>query len=205
MSYSGFRIIWALVRHPFTEGPRLIEDQGTIKQGLLVYAVIAGLSVTINLSLFYADVLSAQFYATPFYTWILIGSLIGMPIIHAVYSWIFSKIANALGGDSTFKSVFKTVMYLTAYSSLLGAFTAWLYIGAFMDSGAYETMGTVLRFALFLWSVVMAVRCMARLFHLNIWRTLCSGILTHILGGLVFGIVAAAIAIIGIIGFGGVV
>lgn len=129
MERKWYLDLWALIREPFKRGIPEIVEFGTIQRGFA--ATVAMVAITLVFSAITALLLAYVFgvhiaklgsimgqFAGQGIMSLTLG-LIGTFFVLAIYSVIFSQVANKFGAHTNYESVLKICWYQSAYSMVI--------------------------------------------------------------------------------------
>ena len=166
MERKWYLDFWALIREPFKRGIPEIVEFGTIQRGFA--ATVAMVAITLVFSAITELLLAYVFGAHIVKLGSVIGrfagqgvmsltlGLIGTFFVLAIYSVIFSQVANKFGAHTNYESVLKICWYQSAYTQFLSIMIGLLEIMLVIIAkglGFYEassTLGLTI-FNYFLW------------------------------------------------------
>ena len=129
MERKWYLDLWALIREPFKRGIPEIVEFGTIQRGfacsigMLVINLLVSWSLGFGLSYFLGN--------SPLQLGVILGVMAGAGIftvvfyalmafaVLAIYSVIFSQIANKFGAHTNYESILKICWYQGAYSMVI--------------------------------------------------------------------------------------
>lgn len=129
MGRKWYLDLWALIREPFKRGIPEIVEFGTIQRGfacsigMLVINLLVSWSLGFGLSYFLGN--------SPLQLGVILGVMAGAGIftvvfyalmafaVLAIYSVIFSQIANKFGAHTNYESILKICWYQGAYSMVI--------------------------------------------------------------------------------------
>ena len=129
MERKWYLDFWALIREPFKRGIPEIVEFGTIQRGFA--ATVAMVAITLVFSAITELLLAYVFGAHIVKLGSVIGrfagqgvmsltlGLIGTFFVLAIYSVIFSQVANKFGAHTNYESVLKICWYQSAYSMVI--------------------------------------------------------------------------------------
>ncbi|MDU2165682.1 MAG: hypothetical protein E7E17_05210 [Veillonella sp.] len=179
MERKWYLDFWALIREPFKRGIPEIVEFGTIQRGFA--ATVAMVAITLVFSAITELLLAYVFGAHIVKLGSVIGrfagqgvmsltlGLIGTFFVLAIYSVIFSQVANKFGAHTNYESVLKICWYQSAYTQFLSIMIGLLEIMLVIIAkglGFYEASSTL---GLHLWHVKLK-RVDLRLLVLEFWH-----------------------------------
>ena len=156
MERKWYLDLWALIRAPFKRGIPEIVEFGTIQRGFA--ATVAMVAITLVFSAITELLLAYVFGAHIVKLGSVIGrfagqgvmsltlGLIGTFFVLAIYSVIFSQVANKFGAHTNYESVLKICWYQSAYTQFLSIMIGLLEIMLVIIAkglGFYEASSTL--------------------------------------------------------------
>ena len=156
MERKWYLDFWALIREPFKRGIPEIVEFGTIQRGFA--ATVAMVAITLVFSAITELLLAYVFGAHIVKLGSVIGrfagqgvmsltlGLIGTFFVLAIYSVIFSQVANKFGAHTNYESVLKICWYQSAYTQFLSIMIGVLEIMLVIIAkglGFYEASSTL--------------------------------------------------------------
>ena len=156
MERKWYLDLWALIREPFKRGIPEIVEFGTIQRGFA--AMVAMVAITLVFSAITELLLAYVFGAHIVKLGSVIGrfagqgvmsltlGLIGTFFVLAIYSVIFSQVANKFGAHTNYESVLKICWYQSAYTQFLSIMIGLLEIMLVIIAkglGFYEASSTL--------------------------------------------------------------
>lgn len=129
MERKWYLDLWLLIRFPFKRGISEIVEFGTIQRGFASAIGMLVISLLVSWSIGLVESYSLGYSALPLGT--VLGIMAGAGIftvvfyaliafaVLAIYSVIFSRIANKFGAHTNYESVLKICWYQSAYSMVI--------------------------------------------------------------------------------------
>ena len=220
MERKWYLDLWLLIRSPFKRGISEIVEFGTIQRGFaatvamvaitLVFAAITELVLAylFGVHIEKLDSVMGQFAGQSIMSLIL--GMISMFAALAIYSIIFSQVANKFGASTNYESVLKICWYQSAYTQFLSIMIGLLEIILIIIAkglGFYETSSTIgltifnyffqiINVGTFIWFWWVSLSLMARQIEKNrlatFGITLISALIPVLAMGILVGIVMLA-------------
>ena len=222
MERKWYLDLWALIRAPFKRGIPEIVEFGTIQRGFA--ATVAMVAITLVFSAITELLLAYVFGAHIVKLGSVIGrfagqgvmsltlGLIGTFFVLAIYSVIFSQVANKFGAHTNYESVLKICWYQSAYTQFLSIMIGLLEIMLVIIAkglGFYEASSTlgltifnyffqIVNLGTFIWFLWVSLSLMGRQIEKGRLATFGIGILASLIPvafiGILVGMVMLAIS-----------
>lgn len=220
MERKWYLDLWLLIRSPFKHGISEIVEFGTIQRGFA--ATVAMVAITLVFAAITELVLAYLFGVHIEKLGSVMGQFAGQSIMSltlgmismfaalAIYSIIFSQVANKFGASTNYESVLKICWYQSAYTQFLSIMIGLLEIILIIIAkglGFYETSSTIgltifnyffqlINVGTFIWFLWVSLSLMARQIEKNrlatFGITLISALIPVLAMGLLVGIVMLA-------------
>jgi len=217
MERKWYLDLWALIRAPFKRGIPEIVEFGTIQRGFA--ATVAMVAITLVFSAITELLLAYVFGAHIVKLGSVIGrfagqgvmsltlGLIGTFFVLAIYSVIFSQVANKFGAHTNYESVLKICWYQSAYTQFLSIMIGLLEIMLVIIAkglGFYEASSTlgltifnyffqIVNLGTFIWFLWVSLSLMARQIEKGRLATFGIGILASLIPVAFIGILVGMV------------
>ena len=221
MERKWYLDLWLLITSPFKRGISEIVEFGTIQRGFA--ATVAMVAITLVFSAITELLLAYVFGAHIVKLGSVMGrfagqgimsltlGLIGTFIVLAIYSAIFSQVANKFGAHTNYESVLKICWYQSAYTQFLSIMIGLLEIMLIIIAkglGFYEASSTlgltifnyffqIVNLGAFIWFLWVSISLMARQIEKNrlatFGITLISALIPVLAIGILVGLVMLAV------------
>ena len=217
MERKWYLDLWALIRAPFKRGIPEIVEFGTIQRGFA--ATVAMVAITLVFSAITELLLAYVFGAHIVKLGSVIGrfagqgvmsltlGLIGTFFVLAIYSVIFSQVANKFGAHTNYESVLKICWYQSAYTQFLSIMIGLLEIMLVIIAkglGFYEASSTlgltifnyffqIVNLGTFIWFLWVSLSLMARQIEKGRLATFGIGILASLIPVAFIGILVGLV------------
>ena len=217
MERKWYLDLWALIREPFKRGIPEIVEFGTIQRGfacsigMLVINLLVSWSLGFGLSYFLGN--------SPLQLGVILGVMAGAGIftvvfyalmafaVLAIYSVIFSQIANKFGAHTNYESILKICWYQSAYSmvislviSIVQVILALIVNGLNLDVYAPDIILYIIGFSYrifqvvaYLWCFWVSLTLMARQIEKGRLATFGIGILAALIPVVFIGILVGMV------------
>lgn len=221
MERKWYLDLWALIREPFKRGIPEIVEFGTIKSGFtcsigmliisLLVSWIIGYGVSyslgntaLQLGAFLGVMAGAGIFTVVFY-------VLAAYVVLAIYSALFSQIANKFGAHTNYESILKICWYQSAYSmvislvlSIVQAILVLIVNGLNLDIYAPDIIlyiigfsYTILQVVAYIWCFWLSLTLMARQIEKGRLSTFGIGLLASLVPivfiGILVGLVMLAV------------
>lgn len=221
MERKWYLDLWALIREPFKRGIPEIVEFGTIKSGFtcsigmlvisLLVSWIIGYGVSyslgntaLQLGAFLGVMAGAGIFTVVFY-------VLAAYVVLAIYSALFSQIANKFGAHTNYESILKICWYQSAYSmvislvlSIVQAILVLIVNGLNLDIYAPDIIlyiigfsYTILQVVAYIWCFWLSLTIMARQIEKGRLSTFGIGLLASLVPivfiGILVGLVMLAV------------
>ena len=219
MERKWYLDLWALIREPFKRGIPEIVEFGTIQRGFA--ATVAMVAVTLVFSAITELLLAYVFGAHIVKLGSVIGrfagqgvmsltlGLIGTFFVLAIYSIIFSQVANKFGAHTNYESVLKICWYQSAYTQFLSIMIGLIEIVLIIVAkglGFYEASSTlgltifdyffkIVNLGTFIWFLWLSLSLMGRQIEKNRLATFGITIISALIPALAIGILVGLVMI----------
>ena len=219
MERKWYLDLWALIKAPFKRGIPEIVEFGTIQRGFA--ATVAMVAITLVFSAITELLLAYVFGAHIVKLGSVIGrfagqgvmsltlGLIGTFFILAIYSVIFSQVANKFGAHTNYESVLKICWYQSAYTQFLSIMIGLLEIMLVIIAkglGFYEASSTlgltifnyffqIVNLGAFIWFLWVSLSLMGRQIEKNRLATFGITIISALIPALAIGILVGLVMI----------
>lgn len=219
MERKWYLDLWALIREPFKRGIPAIVEFGTIQRGFA--ATVAMVAITLVFSAITEVLLAYVFGAHIVKMGSVIGrfagqgvmsltlGLIGTFFVLAIYSVIFSQVANKFGAHTNYESVLKICWYQSAYTQFLSIMIGLLEIMLVIIAkglGFYEASSTlgltifnyffqIVNLGAFIWFLWVSLSLMGRQIEKNRLATFGITIISALIPALAIGILVGLVMI----------
>ena len=219
MERKWYLDLWALIRAPFKRGIPEIVEFGTIQRGFA--ATVAMVAITLVFSAITELLLAYVFGAHIVKLGSVIGrfagqgvmsltlGLIGTFFVLAIYSVIFSQVANKFGAHTNYESVLKICWYQSAYTQFLSIMIGLLEIMLVIIAkglGFYEASSTlgltifnyffqIVNLGAFIWFLWVSLSLMGRQIEKNRLATFGITIISALIPALAIGILVGLVMI----------
>lgn len=219
MERKWYLDLWALIREPFKRGIPEIVEFGTIQRGFA--ATVAMVAVTLVFSAITELLLAYVFGAHIVKMGSVIGrfagqgvmsltlGLIGTFFVLAIYSIIFSQVANKFGAHTNYESVLKICWYQSAYTQFLSIMIGLIEIVLIIVAkglGFYEASSTlgltifdyffkIVNLGTFIWFLWLSLSLMGRQIEKNRLATFGITIISALIPALAIGILVGLVMI----------
>lgn len=219
MERKWYLDLWALIRAPFKRGIPEIVEFGTIQRGFA--ATVAMVAITLVFSAITEVLLAYVFGAHIVKMGSVIGrfagqgvmsltlGLIGTFFVLAIYSVIFSQVANKFGAHTNYESVLKICWYQSAYTQFLSIMIGLLEIMLVIIAkglGFYEASSTlgltifnyffqIVNLGAFIWFLWVSLSLMGRQIEKNRLATFGITIISALIPALAIGILVGLVMI----------
>lgn len=220
MERKWYLDLWLLIRSPFKRGISEIVEFGTIQRGFA--ATVAMVAITLVFAAITELVLAYLFGVHIEKLGSVMGQFAGQSIMSltlgmismfaalAIYSIIFSQVANKFGASTNYESILKICWYQSAYTQFLSIMIGLLEIILIIIAkglGFYETSSTIgltifnyffqiINVGTFIWFWWVSLSLMARQIEKNrlatFGITLISALIPVLAMGILVGIVMLA-------------
>lgn len=217
MERKWYLDLWALIREPFKRGIPEIVEFGTIQRGFA--ATVAMVAITLVFSAITELLLAYVFGAHIVKLGSVIGrfagqgvmsltlGLIGTFFVLAIYSVIFSQVANKFGAHTNYESVLKICWYQSAYTQFLSIMIGLLEIVLIIVAkglGFYEASSTlgltifnyffqIVNLGTFIWFLWVSLSLMGRQIEKGRLATFSIGILASLIPVAFIGILVGMV------------
>ena len=217
MERKWYLDFWALIREPFKRGIPEIVEFGTIQRGFA--ATVAMVAITLVFSAITELLLAYVFGAHIVKLGSVIGrfagqgvmsltlGLIGTFFVLAIYSVIFSQLANKFGAHTNYESVLKICWYQSAYTQFLSIMIGLLEIMLVIIAkglGFYEASSTlgltifnyffqIVNLGTFIWFLWVSLSLMGRQIEKGRLATFGIGILASLIPVAFIGILVGMV------------
>jgi len=217
MERKWYLDLWALIRAPFKRGIPEIVEFGTIQRGFA--ATVAMVAITLVFSAITELLLAYVFGAHIVKLGSVIGrfagqgvmsltlGLIGTFFVLAIYSVIFSQVANKFGAHTNYESVLKICWYQSAYTQFLSIMIGLLEIVLIIVAkglGFYEASSTlgltifnyffqIVNLGTFIWFLWVSLSLMGRQIEKGRLATFGIGILASLIPVAFIGILVGMV------------
>ena len=217
MERKWYLDFWALIRAPFKRGIPEIVEFGTIQRGFA--ATVAMVAITLVFSAITELLLAYVFGAHIVKLGSVIGrfagqgvmsltlGLIGTFFVLAIYSVIFSQVANKFGAHTNYESVLKICWYQSAYTQFLSIMIGLLEIMLVIIAkglGFYEASSTlgltifnyffqIVNLGTFIWFLWVSLSLMGRQIEKGRLATFGIGILASLIPVAFIGILVGMV------------
>ena len=217
MERKWYLNLWALIREPFKRGIPEIVEFGTIQRGfacamgmgaislLVSWIIQAGMVYSLGasapqLGAALGVLAGAGFFVLVFYALLTFAIL-------AIYSVLFSQIANKFGAHTNYESILKICWYQSAYSmvislalSIIEVVLVLIIRGLSLDIYAPEILLYIINFTyiilqivLYIWCFWVSLTLMARQIEKGRLATFGIGILTSLIPVVFIGILVGMV------------
>ena len=219
MERKWYLDLWALIREPFKRGIPEIVEFGTIQRGFA--ATVAMVAVTLVFSAITELLLAYVFGDHIVKLGSVIGrfagqgvmsltlGLIGTFFVLAIYSIIFSQVANKFGAHTNYESVLKICWYQSAYTQFLSIMIGLIEIVLIIVAkglGFYEASSTlgltifdyffkIVNLGTFIWFLWLSLSLMGRQIEKNRLATFGITIISALIPALAIGILVGLVMI----------
>lgn len=217
MERKWYLDLWALIRAPFKRGIPEIVEFGTIQRGFA--ATVAMVAITLVFSAITELLLAYVFGAHIVKLGSVIGrfagqgvmsltlGLIGTFFVLAIYSVIFSQVANKFGAHTNYESVLKICWYQSAYTQFLSIMIGLIEIMLVIIAkglGFYEASSTlgltifnyffqIVNLGAFIWFLWVSLSLMGRQIEKNRLATFGITIISALIPALAIGILVGMV------------
>ena len=217
MERKWYLDLWALIRAPFKRGIPEIVEFGTIQRGFA--ATVAMVAITLVFSAITELLLAYVFGAHIVKLGSVIGrfagqgvmsltlGLIGTFFVLAIYSVIFSQVANKFGAHTNYESVLKICWYQSAYTQFLSIMIGLIEIVLIIIAkglGFYEASSTlgltifnyffqIVNLGTFIWFLWVSLSLMGRQIEKGRLATFGIGILASLIPVAFIGILVGMV------------
>ena len=217
MEQKWYLDLWALIRDPFKRGIPEIVEFGTIQRGFA--ATVAMVAITLVFSAITELLLAYVFGAHIVKLGSVIGrfagqgvmsltlGLIGTFFVLAIYSVIFSQVANKFGAHTNYESVLKICWYQSAYTQFLSIMIGLIEIVLIIIAkglGCYEASSTlgltifnyffqIVNLGTFIWFLWVSLSLMGRQIEKGRLATFGIGILASLIPVAFIGILVGMV------------
>ena len=217
MERKWYLDLWALIRVPFKRGIPEIVEFGTIQRGFA--ATVAMVAIALVFSAITELLLAYVFGAHIVKLGSVIGrfagqgvmsltlGLIGTFFVLAIYSVIFSQVANKFGAHTNYESVLKICWYQSAYTQFLSIMIGLLEIVLIIVAkglGFYEASSTlgltifnyffkIVNLGTFIWFLWVSLSLMGRQIEKGRLATFGIGILASLIPVAFIGILVGMV------------
>ena len=217
MERKWYLDLWALIRVPFKRGIPEIVEFGTIQRGFV--ATVAMVAIALVFSAITELLLAYVFGAHIVKLGSVIGrfagqgvmsltlGLIGTFFVLAIYSVIFSQVANKFGAHTNYESVLKICWYQSAYTQFLSIMIGLLEIVLIIVAkglGFYEASSTlgltifnyffqIVNLGTFIWFLWVSLSLMGRQIEKGRLATFGIGILASLIPVVFIGILVGMV------------
>ena len=217
MERKWYLDLWALIREPFKRGIPEIVEFGTIQRGfacsigMLVINLLVSWSLGFGLSYFLGN--------SPLQLGVILGVMAGAGIftvvfyalmafaVLAIYSVIFSQIANKFGAHTNYESILKICWYESAYSMFISLVLSIIQVililiiqGFSLDIYAPQIILHIINFTyiilqivLYIWYFWLSLTLMARQIEKGRLATFGIGILASLIPVAFIGILVGMV------------
>lgn len=219
MERKWYLDLWALIREPFKRGIPEIVEFGTIQRGFA--ATVAMVAITLVFSAITELLLAYVFGAHIVKLGSVIGrfagqgimsltlGLIGTFFVLAIYSVIFSQVANKFGAHTNYESILKICWYQSAYTQFLSIMIGLLEIMLVIIAkglGFYEASSTlgltifdyffkIVNLGTFIWFLWVSLSLMGRQIEKSRLATFGITIISALIPALAIGILVSLVMI----------
>ena len=219
MERKWYLDLWALIKAPFKRGIPEIVEFGTIQRGFA--ATVAMVAITLVFSAITELLLAYVFGAHIVKLGSVIGrfagqgvmsltlGLIGTFFVLAIYSIIFSQVANKFGAHTNYESVLKICWYQSAYTQFLSIMIGLIEIVLIIVAkglGFYEASSTlgltifnyffqIVNLGAFIWFLWVSLSLMGRQIEKNRLATFGITIISALIPALAIGILVGLVMI----------
>lgn len=219
MERKWYLDLWALIKAPFKRGIPEIVEFGTIQRGFA--ATVAMVAITLVFSAITELLLAYVFGAHIAKLGSVMGQfagqgimsltlgLIGTFAVLAIYSIIFSQVANKFGAHTNYESVLKICWYQSAYTQFLSIMIGLIEIMLIIVAkglGFYEASSTlgltifnyffqIVNLGAFIWFLWVSLSLMARQIEKNRLATFGITIISALIPALAIGILVGLVMI----------
>lgn len=219
MERKWYLDLWALIKAPFKRGIPEIVEFGTIQRGFT--ATVAMVAITLVFSAITELLLAYVFGAHIVKLGSVIGrfagqgvmsltlGLIGTFFVLAIYSIIFSQVANKFGAHTNYESVLKICWYQSAYTQFLSIMIGLIEIVLIIVAkglGFYEASSTlgltifdyffkIVNLGTFIWFLWLSLSLMGRQIEKNRLATFGITIISALIPALAIGILVGLVMI----------
>ena len=219
MERKWYLDLWALIKAPFKRGIPEIVEFGTIQRGFA--ATVAMVAITLVFSAITELLLAYVFGAHIVKLGSVIGrfagqgvmsltlGLIGTFFVLAIYSVIFSQVANKFGAHTNYESVLKICWYQSAYTQFLSIMIGLIEIVLIIVAkglGFYEASSTlgltifnyffqIVNLGAFIWFLWVSLSLMGRQIEKNRLATFGITIISALIPALAIGILVGLVMI----------
>ncbi|WP_314642971.1 hypothetical protein [uncultured Veillonella sp.] len=217
MERKWYLDLWLLIRFPFKRGISEIVEFGTIQRGFASAIGMLVISLLVSWSIGLVESYSLGYSALPLGT--VLGIMAGAGIftvvfyaliafaVLAIYSVIFSKIANKFGAHTNYESVLKICWYQSAYSmvislvlSIVQAILVLIVNGINLDVYAPDIILYIISFSymilqvvVYIWYFWVSLTLMARQIEKGRLSTFGIGILASLVPVVFIGILVGLV------------
>lgn len=217
MERKWYLDLWALIREPFKRGIPEIVEFGTIQRGFA--ATVAMVAITLVFSAITELLLAYVFGAHIVKLGSVMGrfagqgvmsltlGLIGTFFVLAIYSVIFSQVANKFGAHTNYESVLKICWYQSAYTQFLSIMIGLLEIMLVIIAkglGFYEASSTlgltifnyffqIVNLGAFIWFLWVSLSLMGRQIEKSRLATFGITIISALIPALAIGILVSLV------------
>lgn len=217
MERKWYLDLWALIREPFKRGIPEIVEFGTIQRGFA--ATVAMVAITLVFSAITELLLAYVFGAHIVKLGSVIGrfagqgvmsltlGLIGTFFVLAIYSVIFSQVANKFGAHTNYESVLKICWYQSAYTQFLSIMIGLIEIVLIIVAkglGFYESSSTlgltifnyffqIVNLGAFIWFLWVSLSLMGRQIEKSRLATFGITIISALIPALAIGILVSLV------------
>lgn len=217
MERKWYLDLWALIREPFKRGIPEIVKFGTIQRGFA--ATVAMVAITLVFSAITELLLAYVFGAHIVKLDSVIGrfagqgvmsltlGLIGTFFVLAIYSVIFSQVANKFGAHTNYESVLKICWYQSAYTQFLSIMIGLIEIVLIIVAkglGFYESSSTlgltifnyffqIVNLGAFIWFLWVSLSLMGRQIEKSRLATFGITIISALIPALAIGILVSLV------------
>lgn len=219
MERKWYLDLWALIREPFKRGIPEIVEFGTIQRGFA--ATVAMVAITLVFSAITELLLAYVFGAHIVKLGSVMGrfagqgvmsltlGLIGTFFVLAIYSVIFSQVANKFGAHTNYESVLKICWYQSAYTQFLSIMIGLIEIVLIIVAkglGFYESSSTlgltifnyffqIVNLGAFIWFLWVSLSLMGRQIEKSRLATFGITIISALIPALAIGILVGLVMI----------
>ena len=217
MERKWYLDLWALIKAPFKRGIPEIVEFGTIQRGFA--ATVAMVAITLVFSAITELLLAYVFGAHIVKLGSVMGrfagqgimsltlGLIGTFFVLAIYSVIFSQVANKFGAHTNYESVLKICWYQSAYTQFLSIMIGLIEIVMIIVAkglGFYEASSTlgltifnyffqIVNLGAFIWFLWVSLSLMGRQIEKSRLATFGITIISALIPALAIGILVSLV------------
>ena len=219
MERKWYLDLWALIREPFKRGIPEIVEFGTIQRGFA--ATVAMVAITLVFSAITELLLAYVFGVHIAKLGSIMGQFAGQGIMSltlgligtfatlAIYSVIFSQVANKFGAHTNYESVLKICWYQSAYTQFLSIMIGLLEIMLVIIAkglGFYEASSTlgltifnyffkIVNLGAFIWFLWVSLSLMGRQIEKSRLATFGITLISALIPALAIGILVSLVMI----------